>query len=86
MADPQTTIRPGDRVRLRPRHDWLSAYAPLAEHGRVGTVLDLDERGYPLIQFDTVRPGTKPKRGTFNPRDVIVVAVPAPAEQLEAML
>lgn len=72
----------GSRVRLRPAHNWLSRYAPLAESGRVGTVMATDEFARAEVEFDVVRHWAKPIRGWFLVIDLILCDVPK-AEQLE---
>ena len=63
----------GVRVRLNDIPDWISPWDQFARTGRRGVVLDINERGTPLIEFDVIRPGTKPKVGWTDPRGVVVL-------------
>lgn len=82
MSKPETTtLRIGDRVRLAPSRDWLSRYAPLAEHGRPGTITGLPDERTADVTFDVKRPGAKPVSSTFARADLMPCAVPAPVEQ-----
>lgn len=83
--DAVTTIQHGARVRLRPSHNWLSRYAPLAAHGRVGTVMGLEGDSMAHVEFDVVKRGAKPIKGCFLISDLIPGGAPK-VEQAEAAL
>jgi hypothetical protein len=79
------TIHIGARVRLRPSHNWLSRYAPLAERGRLGTVTALEGDRNAHVEFDVVRRGAKTIKACFMILDLIVCDAPK-VEQMEASL
>jgi hypothetical protein len=74
------------RVRLRPAHNWLSKYAPLAEAGRLGTVLGRPDPHRAFVKFDTVRRGAMPICASFLIVDLIVVAGAQPADAQAELL
>ena len=73
----------GSRVRLKPAHNWLTRYAPLAANGRVGTITAIGSETSACVEFDTVRPGARPIAGTFSRDDLEMLNAPK-MEQLDA--
>lgn len=78
-----TPLAVGDRVRLKPAHNWLTRYAPLAANGRVGTITAIGSETSACVEFDTVRPGARPIAGTFSLDALVIVNVPK-VEQFDA--
>jgi hypothetical protein len=68
-----TNIEAGDRVRLKPFHDWLDTWRPLANSGRLGTVTSVGESQV-VIQFDAARDGAKQRTANFSRDDIELVA------------
>jgi hypothetical protein len=66
----------GSRVKLVPERDWLSRYAPLADHGRIGTVKQIENSRHAHVEFDVMRQGAKPITGRFSVSDLIEVSSP----------
>ncbi len=64
----------GDRVRLEPDLNWLSEFQPLAESGRIGTITARPSDRCWTVQFDVMRPGSRPKVGDFFAGNLILVA------------
>ena len=78
MADPtrEDQIVVGSRVYLKPDHNWLTRYAPLAEHKRPGTVTNLPDERTAEVIFDTNRPGAIPITGRFFRGDLMLCSIP----------
>lgn len=85
MTETTAGLKVGDRVKLRPCHNWLSRYAPLAASERAGTITGFPSDRQAWVQFDVVKRGAAPIHETFARSDLIACNVPF-VEQTEIAL
>ena len=72
-------FKPGDRVKLKQKHNWLSKTQAMARAGRGATILKIADHGESVtLEFDTVRPGAKAQVWDINVRDLIPIKNPKP--------
>ena len=75
----------GARVTLRPAHNWLSRFAPLARTQRVGTVVSLPDDRRAEVAFDVGRPGARQVVSTFLRADLLPSIKSPPCDQIDLL-